>query len=93
MLEIDNMGLDAMDRRLLRLIIEQHKGGPVGIETLAASLSEQKDTLEDVYEPYLLQEGYLLRTPRGRTVTDKACYHLGLTNPLATKIKTELFED
>jgi holliday junction DNA helicase RuvB len=78
MLEVDGKGFDPMDRKLLQIIIEQHKGGPVGIETLAASLSESKDTLEDMYEPYLIQEGFLLRTPRGRTATQKAYQHLGI---------------
>ena len=70
-----------MDRRLLRVIIEHYKGGPVGIDTLAAALSEPRDTLEDVYEPFLLQQGFLARTARGRVVTDRAYEHLGL--PLA----------
>lgn len=77
-LEVDSEGLDAMDRRLLRVIIEHYGGGPVGIETLAASLSEPRDTLEDVYEPYLLQQGFLARTPRGRVATDRAFDHLGV---------------
>jgi Holliday junction DNA helicase RuvB len=67
-----------MDRRLLRLIIESHEGGPVGVETLAAALAEARDTVEDVYEPYLLQQGFLARTPRGRVATRKAYDHLGL---------------
>lgn len=77
-LEVDSEGLDAMDRKLLRVIIEHYGGGPVGIETLAASLSEPRDTLEDVYEPYLLQQGFLARTPRGRVATDRAFDHLGV---------------
>jgi holliday junction DNA helicase RuvB len=77
-LDIDGAGLDEMDRRLLRLIIEAHDGGPVGIETLAAALAEARDTVEDVYEPYLLQQGFLARTPRGRVATRKAYEHLGL---------------
>jgi Holliday junction DNA helicase RuvB len=81
LLEVDEKGFDPMDRRILEIIIHRHNGGPVGIESIAASLSEQKDTLEDVYEPYLIQEGFLLRTPRGRVVTDLAYYHLGLTPP------------
>lgn len=81
MLEVDEKGFDAMDRKILRMIITQHAGGPVGIETIAASVSEQRDTLEDVYEPYLLQEGFLLRTPRGRMVTKLAYEHLGLKPP------------
>ncbi len=71
-LEVDAAGLDVMDRRLLRMLIETYEGGPVGIETLAAGLAEARDTVEDVYEPYLLQQGYLARTPRGRIATRKA---------------------
>ncbi len=77
-LDVDEAGLDEMDRRLLRVIIEHYKGGPVGVEALAAALSEPRDTLEDVYEPYLIQQGYLARTARGRMATDKAYDHLGL---------------
>jgi holliday junction DNA helicase RuvB len=76
-LEIDDAGLDEMDRRLLRTIIDTYEGGPVGVETLAAALSEPRDTIEDVYEPYLLQIGMLGRTPRGRVATRKAYLHLG----------------
>jgi Holliday junction DNA helicase RuvB len=67
-----------MDRRLLRVIIEDYEGGPVGVETLAATLGEPSDTLEDVYEPYLLQQGYIGRTPRGRVATRRAYEHLGI---------------
>jgi Holliday junction DNA helicase RuvB len=77
-LEIDVAGLDDMDRRLLNVIIDTYDGGPVGVETLAAALSEPRDTIEDVYEPYLLQIGMLGRTPRGRVATRKAYLHLGL---------------
>ncbi len=77
-LEIDAAGLDELDRRMLRVIIDTYDGGPVGIETIAASLSEPRDTLEDVIEPYLLQQGFLGRTPRGRIATKKAYEHLGL---------------
>jgi Holliday junction DNA helicase RuvB len=80
-LGVDVAGLDAMDRRLLSSIIEHYRGGPVGIETLAAVMSEPRDTLEDVYEPYLLQQGFLARTARGRVVTDKAYQHLSLPLP------------
>ena len=72
---------DDMDRRLLTTIIDHYNGGPVGIETLAAALSEPRDTLEDVYEPYLIQQGLLARTPRGRAVTEHAYNHLGLEVP------------
>lgn len=81
MLEVDAKGFDPMDRRILEIIVERHQGGPVGVEALAAALSEQKDTLEDVYEPYLIQEGYLLRTPRGRVATKLAYDHLGVKMP------------
>ena len=77
-LEIDHCGLDTLDRRMLRCIIEFYGGGPVGVETLAATINEEAVTLEDVYEPYLLQQGFLTRTPRGRCVTQKAYEHLGL---------------
>jgi Holliday junction DNA helicase RuvB len=79
-LEIDAAGFDEMDRRLLRIIIEDYDGGPVGVETLAAAIGEPRDTIEDVYEPFLLQQGFLGRTPRGRVATRKAYEHLGL-NP------------
>lgn len=81
MLEVDERGFDPMDRKILETIIHRHGGGPVGVESIAASLSEQKDTLEDVYEPYLIQEGFLLRTPRGRVVTELAYRHLGVKMP------------
>jgi holliday junction DNA helicase RuvB len=81
-LEIDELGLDRIDRTLLRLIIERHRGGPVGIETLAASTGEDSQTIEDVYEPYLMQVGLLQRTPRGRCVTDLAYKHLQIAPPL-----------
>ncbi len=75
-LEVDHLGLDAIDRRMLTSIIENYKGGPVGLETLAATINEETVTLEDVYEPYLMQLGFLTRTPRGRCVTSKAYDHL-----------------
>ena len=75
-LEVDHLGLDDMDRRILTLIDEKFGGGPVGIETLSAALSEEKDTLEEVYEPFLIQEGLLMKTPRGRMITDLAKKHL-----------------
>ena len=77
-LEVDKLGLDALDRRMMRSIIEYYGGGPVGLETLAATINEEAVTLEDVYEPYLLQCGFLTRTPRGRCVTRKAYEHLGI---------------
>ena len=75
-LEVDHLGLDRMDRRLLAVLIDKYGGGPVGLDTLAASISEEKDTIEDVLEPYLLQEGLIARTPRGRTATPLAYAHL-----------------
>ncbi|MGX7347557.1 Holliday junction branch migration DNA helicase RuvB [Aerococcus vaginalis] len=80
-LQIDGSGLDELDRRLLQTMIDNYHGGPVGIKTLAANLSEDKETLEDMYEPYLLQNGFLIRTPRGRCATPKAYQHLGIPLP------------
>ncbi len=79
LLDVDPLGLDDIDRRVLRAIVEKYGGGPVGLETIAASISEEADTIMDVVEPYLLQLGFLDRTPRGRTVTKAAYDHLGLT--------------
>ncbi len=78
-LEIDRIGLDEIDHKVIRTIIEKFDGGPVGLETIAASISEEADTIMDVYEPYLLQLGFLERTPRGRMATRLACEHLGVT--------------
>ena len=80
-LEVDEAGLDGLDRRYLRALIETYGGGPVGAETLAAALAEARDAVEDVIEPYLLQQGYVLRTPRGRVAGGKAYEHLGLKAP------------
>jgi Holliday junction DNA helicase RuvB len=80
-LEVDRLGLDSMDRRYLRRIAEHHSGGPVGVETLAAALAEARDTLEDVVEPYLIQEGLILRTSRGRMLGEPGWKHLGLKVP------------
>ena len=80
-LEIDYLGLDAVDRRMMTAIIENYGGGPVGLETLAATIGEEAVTLEDVYEPYLMQMGFLTRTPRGRCVTRKAYEHLHMPFP------------
>jgi len=80
-LEVDRVGLDAMDRRYLRRIAEHHAGGPVGVETLAAALAEARDTLEDVIEPFLIQEGLVLRTSRGRMLGEAGWRHLGLPVP------------
>ena len=84
-LEVDSLGLDAMDHRYLRCIGENYGGGPVGIETIAAALSEGKDAIEEVIEPYLLQQGFIGRTPRGRVLTLKAFRHLGLAAPHSAK--------
>ena len=76
MLDVDDRGFDGMDRKILSTIIEKYDGGPVGIETLAASVSEEKDTIEDVYEPFMIQEGFINKTPRGRLATRLAYEHL-----------------
>ncbi|HET6521273.1 MAG TPA: Holliday junction branch migration DNA helicase RuvB [Geminicoccaceae bacterium] len=91
-LEVDALGLDSMDRRYLRCIAESYGGGPVGVETMAAALSEQRDTLEEVVEPYLLQRGLIQRTPRGRLITRHAFDHLGLTPPRGFGAIGDLFE-
>ena len=81
MLDVDMVGLDLMDRRLLEAIIEKFSGGPVGLDNLASAIGEEKDTIEDVIEPYLIQQGYLMRTPRGRVASPKAYNHFGLQEP------------
>jgi Holliday junction DNA helicase RuvB len=88
-LGVDTLGLDGADRRYLSLIAENYQGGPVGIETMAAALSESRDALEEVIEPYLLQKGLIQRTPRGRMLARKAWDHLGLAAP---KKQSGLFE-
>jgi Holliday junction DNA helicase RuvB len=80
-LEVDGLGLDAMDRRYLTMIATTYKGGPVGVETLAAGLSEPRDTVEEVIEPYLIQLGLIARTARGRCLNDGGWSHLGLARP------------
>ena len=80
-LEVDSEGLDALDHRYLSCIARNYDGGPVGIETLSAALSEPRDALEEIVEPYLLQQGFIGRTPRGRVLTLRAYKHLGLTGP------------
>ncbi len=85
MLEVDSLGLDTLDSRYLRAVIEKHTGGPVGIETIAATIAEDMGTLEDMVEPYLLQIGFLKRTPRGRVATKAAYHHLGFTYSDAVK--------
>ena len=89
-LEVDKLGLDAMDRRYLRAIADDYNGGPVGVETLAAALSEQRDTIEDAIEPYLIQQGLLQRSPRGRLLTLNGYRHLGMTPSKATEAQLEL---
>ena len=78
LLDVDERGFDHMDRTILRTIIEKFNGGPVGVETISSAINEEKDTIEDVYEPYLNQRGYLHRTPRGRVATDLAYAHFGI---------------
>ena len=80
-MEVDSLGLDDIDRRVLLTIIEKYRGGPVGLTTIAASISEEPDTIMDVVEPYLLQLGFLDRTPQGRSATRLAYEHLGLSVP------------
>jgi len=87
MLKVDHCGFDQLDRRLLKTIIDNFEGGPVGLDTLAAAISEERGTIEDVLEPYLIQQGFIMRTPRGRVVTGKTYQHFGLTAP---KIDTEV---
>ena len=92
LLDIDDLGLDETDRMVLRAIIEKFNGGPVGLETIAASISEESDTIMDVYEPFLLQCGFLQRTPRGRTATPAAYRHLGLVPPRNVEAQPTLWE-
>ncbi len=82
MLEVDNEGFDLMDRKLLHAIIDKFMGGPVGLDNIAAAISEERETIEDVIEPFLIQQGFLQRTPRGRMATDRAYLHLGLVKPV-----------
>lgn len=93
LLDVDAVGLDQMDRRYLSLVAENFGGGPVGIETIAAALSEPRDAIEDIIEPYLLQQGFLQRTPRGRLLTPLAFKHLGLAVPTSAGAQFGLFPD
>ncbi len=93
MLNVDPEGFDALDRRLLQVTIDLFGGGPVGIDALAAAIGEERGTIEDVIEPYLIQQGYLMRTPRGRMATRRAWQHLGLTPPPAAEPQRGMFED
>ena len=86
LLNVDPLGFDVMDRRLLMAIIEKFNGGPVGVENLAAAISEERDTIEDVIEPYLIQQGYLMRTPRGRVATPNVYRHFGLKMPASEQL-------
>lgn len=85
-LEIDSAGLDATDRRVLEAMIKKFRGGPVGLDTIAASISETRETIEDIYEPYLLQLGFIMRTPRGRVVTDAGYAHMGIAKNSEIKL-------
>ena len=90
MLEVDEIGLEPLDRRLLENVILKFKGGPVGLDTIATSLSEEPETVEDVHEPYLIQIGFLARTARGRVATELAYRHLGITPPKSAAEQTRL---
>jgi len=92
MLKVDSNGFDALDRKLLMAMIENFAGGPVGLDTLAAAISEERGTIEDVLEPYLLQQGFIMRTPRGRVVTQHAYTHFGLQLPKQLAVSLDLFE-
>jgi Holliday junction DNA helicase RuvB len=83
MLDVDPLGLDVMDRKLLLAVMEKFGGGPVGVDNLAAAIAEERDTIEDVLEPFLIQQGYLQRTPRGRMATVLSYRHFGLAQPAA----------
>jgi Holliday junction DNA helicase RuvB len=91
-LEVDEAGLDSLDRRYLRVMIENYGGGPVGVETLAYAIAEARDSVEDVIEPFLMQQGFIQRTPRGRMAAGRAYLHLGLTAPPSRPAQSELFD-
>jgi Holliday junction DNA helicase RuvB len=91
-LEVDHKGLDRIDRTILLAIIQKYNGGPVGLETIAASVGEDSGTIEDVYEPFLMQRGLIQRTPRGRVVTPLGYQHLGISQPNKQSEQTDLFE-
>jgi len=92
-LDVDNSGLDAVDRKYLNVIIEKYQGGPVGLDTLSAILSEQKDMIEEVIEPYLLQRGLIQRSSRGRFVSASGWRHLGLTPPQNAEEQSDMMDD
>ena len=91
-LEIDEYGLDYMDRKILKVLIEHYRGGPAGLRAIAAAVGIEADTISEVYEPFLIQTGFLIRTPRGREVTGKACQHMGYPMVRSTN-QSSLFED
>jgi len=93
MLNVDAQGFDAQDRKLLLTIIEKFDGGPVGVDNLSAAIGEERGTIEDVLEPYLIQQGFIMRTPRGRMATRKAYQHCGLRPPQQAREHLELFDD
>jgi Holliday junction DNA helicase RuvB len=92
MLDVDKLGFDVMDRKLLQVVLEKFAGGPVGLDNLAAAIGEERDTIEDVLEPYLIQQGYLMRTPRGRVATAAAYRHFGLAAPAGLGVG-QLFDE
>jgi Holliday junction DNA helicase RuvB len=92
-LQVDPHGFDALDRRLLRTIIEKFDGGPVGIESIAAAIGEERGTIEDVLEPYLIQQGFMMRTARGRVATKNAYLHFGLRPPTSSASQETLFSN
>ena len=93
MLDVDSAGLDIMDRKLLSAVIDKFGGGPVGVDNLAAAIGEARDTIEDVLEPYLIQQGYLQRTLRGRIATPAVYRHLGLAEPNSAVVRDLLSEE
>ena len=93
MLDVDAAGLDIMDRKLLSAVIDKFGGGPVGVDNLAAAIGEERDTIEDVLEPYLIQQGYLQRTPRGRIATPAIYRHFGLAEPASAVVRDLLSEE
>ena len=92
-LEVDEAGLDSLDRRYLRALIDNYAGGPAGVETLAYAIAEARDAVEDVIEPFLMQQGFIQRTPRGRLACAKAYAHLGLSPPTAPATQAGLFDE
>jgi Holliday junction DNA helicase RuvB len=93
LLNVDEHGFDLMDRKLLLAIIQKFEGGPVGLDSLAAAIGEERDTIEDVIEPFLIQQGFMMRTPRGRMVTRNAWQHFGLDAPRGAAVEADLFDD